>query len=55
MELLLALVLITIVAAGTVRAIRRDGLGHSPAERSHADWAAGTLPSRAYVDLARFR
>jgi len=48
-------VLITIVIAGTIGAIRRDGLGHGPAERSHADWTAGTLPSRAYLDLARFR
>jgi len=55
MELLLALVLITIVVVGTVRAIHRDGLGYGPAERSHADWVAERLPSRAYADLARFR
>ncbi|MFD1211216.1 hypothetical protein ACFQ36_04060 [Arthrobacter sp. GCM10027362] len=54
MELLLALVLITIVVARTIRAIRRDGLGHAPAERSQADWIADSLPSRAYADLARF-
>ncbi|MCG2623975.1 hypothetical protein LVY72_18950 [Arthrobacter sp. I2-34] len=55
MELLLALAIITIVVVRTVRAVRSDGFGHAPTERSHADWAAGSLPSTAYVDLARFR
>ncbi|NKX54541.1 hypothetical protein [Arthrobacter mobilis] len=55
MELFLALAVITLVVARTIRAVTRDGLGHSPAERSHVDWAADSLPSRAYADLARFR
>jgi hypothetical protein len=55
MELFLALALIAIVIAATVVAVRRDGLGHGPVEHSHADWTAGSLPSRAYADLARFR
>lgn len=55
MELLAALAVITIVIALTILTVRRDGLGRAPEERSHADWTAGSLPSRAYVDLARFR
>ncbi|MEV7648081.1 hypothetical protein [Arthrobacter sp. NPDC089319] len=53
MELLLITALALFVIGATIRLIIRDGRGATPPERSHADWTAGTVPSRPYADLPR--
>jgi hypothetical protein len=53
MELLLITALVLFVITATVRLIIRDGRGATPPERSHADWTAGSVPSRPYSDVVR--
>jgi hypothetical protein len=53
MELLLITALALFVIVATLRLVIRDGRGATPPERSHADWTAGSVPSRPYSDLVR--
>jgi hypothetical protein len=43
------IVLLLIVLAATVSSLLKDGLGHTPPERSEKDWAALDLPSVSYT------
>ena len=51
MELLIVLLFGLLIAAGTatVRAMVRDGHGHTPVVRSTESWSAGTLPSEPFT------
>jgi hypothetical protein len=53
MELLLITALALFVIVATIRLIVRDGRGATPPERSHADWTAGSVPSRPYSEVIR--
>ncbi|MFT4468441.1 hypothetical protein ACMX2H_00890 [Arthrobacter sulfonylureivorans] len=53
MELLLITALALFVIVATVRSVIRDGRGETPPERSHADWTAGSVPSRPYSEVTR--
>lgn len=51
MELLVVLLFGLAIAAGTatVRAMLKDGHGHTPVVRSTESWSAGNLPSEPYI------
>jgi len=51
MELLSVLLFGLLIAAGTatVRAMVKDGHGHTPVVRSTESWSAGTLPSEPFT------
>ncbi|MET3953050.1 hypothetical protein [Arthrobacter sp. UYEF36] len=51
MELFAVLLFGLVIAAGTatVRAMLKDGHGHTPVVRSTDTWSAGTLPSEPYT------
>jgi hypothetical protein len=51
MELFVVLLFGLIAAAGTatVRAVLRDGHGHTPVVRSTESWSAGNLPSEPFT------
>ena len=51
MELLIILLFGLLIAAGTatVRAMVKDGHGHTPVVRSTESWSAGTLPSEPFT------
>ncbi|MDI3213286.1 hypothetical protein [Arthrobacter sp. AL12] len=51
MELLVVLVFGLVITAGTatVRAMLKDGHGHTPVVRSTESWTAGSLPSEPYT------
>ena len=50
MELLVVLLFGLVIVAGTatVRAVLKDGHGHTPVVRSTESWNAGNLPSEPY-------
>ncbi|MDN3936382.1 MULTISPECIES: hypothetical protein [unclassified Arthrobacter] len=43
------IILVIAVAAATLRALRKDGLGHNPPVRSEDYWMAHDLPSTGYT------
>ncbi|MEQ4518551.1 hypothetical protein ABLI39_04200 [Pseudarthrobacter sp. B907] len=43
------IVLILAAVAATLRALRKDGLGHNPPVRSEDYWMAHDLPSTSYT------
>lgn len=51
MELIgIALIVLILAAVGaTLRALRKDGLGHNPPVRSEEYWMAHDLPSTGYT------
>ena len=51
MELFVVLLFGLVIAAGTatVRAVLKDGHGHTPVVRSTESWSAGNLPSEPFT------
>ena len=51
MELLVVLLFGLVIIAGTatVRAVLKDGHGHTPKVRSTESWSAGSLPSEPFT------